>query len=113
MPREYSTLRAVLGHGAWLGSRVAVPPAEPGDDPSGPGEAFGWMRVGLQCCPAPVFRSERGEELDLLLPKSVWPARRCGRRGSCTSCRVMTAALAAIAVSLSNRSAVSKRLSSS
>src|SRR5208283_570655 len=55
------------GYGAWLGSRVAVPPAEPGDDPSGPGEAFGWMRVGLQRCPAPVFRSERGEELDLLL----------------------------------------------
>src|SRR5208337_4943474 len=55
------------GYGAWLGSRVAVPPAEPGDDPSGPGEAFGWMRVGLQRCPAPVFRSERGEKLDLLL----------------------------------------------
>ena len=65
------------------------------------------MRVALQGCPAPVFRSERGEELDLLSLKARLAGSALRPSRAWTSCRVMTEALAAIAVSLSNRSAVS------
>src|SRR3984957_20009921 len=55
------------GDGARLGSGVAVPSAEPCDDPSGPGEGFGGMRIALQRRATFVFCGESGEDLYLLL----------------------------------------------